>query len=413
MPREIVRFFLGGLLAAFVVLSSSTSFAQSEGDAEGRARARSEFDRGVELYRLEQWQPALTAFQEAYRLRPHPTVRVNMANCYDRLGRPMEAIFHFERYLSEMGRTAPAPQRREVEASLTRLRRNVGELVLQISPDGAVVRIDDAEERRAPILEPVRLVAGSHSVAIRLDGYEATTRTVTVEGGASATVTVILERARPRVAAAEPPTTTAAPSASAASGASTTAPPTEGPTQQGAGLRTELPRPDPRRRRTDDTDLANADVTSQVRGQSEERAPDEALSTAGFANDNDSSNSTALWLAGGATVAMLGGAIATGVLALAADSDFDDAVLRSNDGSLSADARNRAIDDGNAAADRAGTLALVTDILTVGAVLGAVTTVVLFFTSGSPEDEAPPTAALRASPWIASDRAGLVVEGAF
>jgi hypothetical protein len=54
------------------------------------------------------------------------------------------------------------------------------------------VRIDDAEERRAPILEPVRLVAGSHSVAIRLDGYEATTRTVTVEGGASATVTVIL-----------------------------------------------------------------------------------------------------------------------------------------------------------------------------------------------------------------------------
>lgn len=413
MRREIVRFFLGGLVAVFVVLSSSLALAQSDG--EGRARARAEFDRGVELYRLEQWQPALTAFQEAYRLSPHPTVRVNMANCYERLSRPMEAIFHFERYLSEMGRNAPAPQRREVEASLTRLRRNVGELVLQVSPDGASVRIDDAEERRAPILEPVRLVAGPHTIAIRLDGYEATTRAVTVEGGASATVAVSLERARPQVAATTPaPATTRAPTTSASSTAPANALPNEESTPSSEGLRTELPRPDPRQRRTDDTDLANADFTSQVRAQNDEPARNEALTASDTsADDGSSSNSTAIWVAGGATVAMLGGAIATGVLALSADSDFDDAVLRSNDGSLSAEVRNQAVTDGNAAADRASTLALVSDILSVGAVLGAVTTVVLFFTSKSPSDETEPATALRASPWLASDRAGLMLEGAF
>ena len=153
--------FVSTLVAVW--LASAGALAQDD-DAREIEQARAEFNRGVERYQAQDWRGALEAFQEAYRLRPHPSVRVNMANCYEQLDRPMEAIFHFERFIAESGNDITPEQRRDVQAALGRLRRTVGELSLRISPDGAQVRIDGAETRRAPITEVVRLAAGPHTV---------------------------------------------------------------------------------------------------------------------------------------------------------------------------------------------------------------------------------------------------------
>ena len=94
--------------------------------AEDAARARpsSASSRRVADYDAGRYDQALANFQEAFRLRPHPLVNVNIANCYDKLGKPLQAIFHFERFLEAEAGT-PA-QRAEVTSALERLRKQVG-----------------------------------------------------------------------------------------------------------------------------------------------------------------------------------------------------------------------------------------------------------------------------------------------
>ena len=163
----MIRRLLGLSAFAFALTLAAGAVAQSD---EDRARAREQFGLGVERYEGGNYQGALEAFQEAYRLAPHPTVRVNMANCYEHLDRPLEAMHHFERFLAEAD-GASRQQRREVQAAIRRLEGQLGQLRLAIAPDGARVVIDNAETRVAPILEPVRLVAGTHHLTVRLDGY--------------------------------------------------------------------------------------------------------------------------------------------------------------------------------------------------------------------------------------------------
>src|SRR6478609_6664356 len=64
------------------VAQSPAAFAQHAPDGATRARARQNFQTGVAAYQRGDFSVALEAFLTAYRLAPHPTVRVNIANCY-------------------------------------------------------------------------------------------------------------------------------------------------------------------------------------------------------------------------------------------------------------------------------------------------------------------------------------------
>ena len=122
----------------FAALTLITLAAHAQDDRE---QARAQFERGVGLYEAQDYAGALAAFQEAYRIAPHPTVRVNMANCYEHLNRPIEAIHHFERFLAESP-AAPRPQRRVVEGAGAALRCTIGEIPLSVSPGRARNTLD-------------------------------------------------------------------------------------------------------------------------------------------------------------------------------------------------------------------------------------------------------------------------------
>ncbi|HET8931793.1 MAG TPA: hypothetical protein VFN67_00065, partial [Polyangiales bacterium] len=51
-------------------------------------QARELFQSGVERYEAGQYPQALSDFERAYALKPHPLVQVNIANCYDKLNQP-------------------------------------------------------------------------------------------------------------------------------------------------------------------------------------------------------------------------------------------------------------------------------------------------------------------------------------
>jgi hypothetical protein len=352
----LVRFFYFLSSSAIaLLLSLTTAAAQQDGD---RARARAEFERGVEAYGRADYNTALEAFSEAYRLAPHPVVRVNIANSYERLNRPLEALFHFERFLSE-ATSAPGPQRREIEAAIRRLRRLIGEIDLQVWPNGARVTIDGAEQRRAPLTELVRVTAGLHTIEVELEGYQSERRPLQVEGGQRVRVEIQLTQA-PIATVIEP-----------------------------AVIEPIQP------------------ATSSVSPE-EEPLTDTGRESGGFRI------TAPAWIAGGITLGAAIGAGVTGGLALVASSEFDQqlAIFENplEDPSVREQARLLAL----SSADRADTLALVADVLLATTLVGAgVTTFFLITTQegGALDDEEMPSVA--AAPLVGEGLAGVVVMGSF
>lgn len=333
------RSFAHFSLAFIASVASLTTVAAAQ---DAREQARAAFNRGVERYEASDFEEALAAFQEAFRLAPHPSVRVNMANCYERLGRPSEAIFHYERFLAE-GENVPPAQRREVEQTLATLRLQVGTVRLTVRPDGATVRIDGGEARRGPF-DPITLTPGRHSIEVSLDGFRTSTREISVSGGRATEVSIELERI------AEP-----------------LAPVTE-----------SEPEPDPQPAETEPSEtaegLGNAD---------EDYDSDDAdRGGGGFRLEAPTI------VSGVATGVVLVTAAVLGILALGAQSDFDDAHARVQDGSLSRSEREAAYRDSVDASDRADAFSLTADILGIAGIVGVGVTAVLFFTQDGESESA-------------------------
>ena len=339
-------------LSLFVMGATLAPAAGAQDDE--RAQARQAFQRGVDAYAAERWEEALGAFQEAYRIAPHPSVRVNMANCYLHLGRPVEALDHFERFLIESGDDVDRAQKREVRGQIAELRGQIGEVFLRIQPEGSTVTIDGHTTRRAPILDAVKLSAGPHHLTVEMDGHQTREWDFEVEGGGRAEVRIVLEEG---------------------------AEPAEAP--------------------VDDTIGAEAAAGAAVEEEGEAPEPLAEPPSEGFQIP------TTAWIAGGATLAL---AITAGVLggvAIGAEGDFDEAVTRSNDPSASAADRAAARQEGLDAADRADRLALTADILGATAVLAAGATVFLLFWDQDDDD------GLALAPSAGPQGGGLMMRGSF
>ncbi len=340
-------------IARVLVLACTLAMLQLGWAGTGAAqddttRAREQFTQGVSLFQSGDYQRALDAFQEAYRLSPHASVRLNIANCYQQLDRPVEALFHFEHYLSEADHPTAA-QRREIEASIRELRRRIGTLTFQVSPDGAIITIDGSDQRRAPVTEPVRVVQGRHQIEIRLEGYRTETQTVEVAGGADARVAIRLSRAE----------TVAATTATATTSETATTTTTETTTAETTATTTTV---------------ETAQTTETTVGPTETTEPTEPAESHG----GGLQISWPTILAASLTGAVLITALITGPLALQANDRFNNDVSIANDPTSDAMLVAAARADGESQASLARSLAAVTDVMLIASILGAGATVTLF-----------------------------------
>lgn len=356
MFRVLLLAFASVVLVLPSLARPSIVSAQTEAE---RAQARAAFQRGVEAYAAERFQEALASFQEAYRIAPHPSVRVNMANCYERLERPLEALDHFERFLAEAENASPE-QQREVRAAVRRLRQQVGEVFVRVQPDGATVRVGNVMST-APVLEPIELARGAHRVEVSLAGHRTETRDVEVRGGDRVELTVTLVPAAPEVVTPPP-------------------------------------------------EVLDADVSNEgTDGTADDTADDTE-----DAFEDDAGGGRRLHFdaptiaAGAATVVLLGTTIGLGVAALGAKSDFDDAVERSMSAPTAAE-RNEARADGRDADRRASRLSIATDVLAVTTVLAAGATVFFLLWDRGEED----VARTQVAPIAGPNAGGVLVRRSF
>jgi len=158
-----------GILMMVAALDASPRAGLAQTDP--KASADEHFRRGVELFRDRRFGDAATEFEEAYRLSPAYVVLYNIGQVNAALGRSVEAIDAYEKYLKQ-GAAQISPERtQEVQGELTKQRDRIGTVALRTTPEGAEIRMDGKWIGKTPLSRPVRATIGRHTFDAFLSGY--------------------------------------------------------------------------------------------------------------------------------------------------------------------------------------------------------------------------------------------------
>jgi hypothetical protein len=169
--------------------------------------------RANELRTANKDQEALPLYQKAYEVAPTPRTAAQLGLCELSLGYFLAADGHLSQALA--GRSDWIDRNRAtLESSLRHSRKQIGEVVVSGSPDGASVSINGNKVGSLP-LASVRVTAGQIRVEVSAPGYVDKSKTVLVVGERQERVTLQLER---EGAAIEPPRASSEPSAKPAGG---------------------------------------------------------------------------------------------------------------------------------------------------------------------------------------------------
>lgn len=172
-------------------------------DASVKA-ARQRFEEGVQYYDKKQYESARAAFLQAYALRKHPAILLNLGQSSLRSGHHADAAKYFAQYLREASNISAA-QRRDAETGLAEARTKLGHLEVS-APTAAEISIDGNVVGNAPLSEPIDVEPGTHTVKARLTDGTSDSKSVTA--GAGEKVPVRFAASAPPVVAATPPAET-------------------------------------------------------------------------------------------------------------------------------------------------------------------------------------------------------------
>ncbi len=175
------RIVAAALVLAFAPMASGArpAFAQSAEDPTLKA-ARARFQEGVQYYDKGQYENARAAFLQAYALRKHPAVLLNLAQSTLKAGHPLEAAKYFRQFLHDSSSISPA-ERSDAEKGLSEARSKLGRIQVSAST-GNEVSVDGDQIGVAPLADVVDVEPGTHKVSVR--GSDGTTDSRTVSVGA-------------------------------------------------------------------------------------------------------------------------------------------------------------------------------------------------------------------------------------
>jgi hypothetical protein len=174
-------------LLGFLLLVPAPALAQ---DDVTLTMARERFKEGVTYFDKKDFAKARVAFLQAYALKKHPAVLLNLAQSELRSGHEADAAKHFAQYLREH-RDATDAERQGAETGLTAAKALVAEVTLSVDAVGAEVYVDGDLEGQVPLPGSVYLAPGPHEIQARKEGKSATT-SVNAAAGQSSSVSLKL-----------------------------------------------------------------------------------------------------------------------------------------------------------------------------------------------------------------------------
>jgi len=147
-----------------------------------QAEARAAFRRGSKLFAGKDYVGALEAFQSADFVQPHFLLKCNMARCYERMGKMVEAAEQYRACLRG-GAARKRRVRRKVARALRKVRTKITWVEVTSPGKGGTVHVNGLERGPAPV--KVGLNPGTSVVEVRRPGATPAGGTITTAGGES------------------------------------------------------------------------------------------------------------------------------------------------------------------------------------------------------------------------------------
>jgi hypothetical protein len=184
---------LGKVLALSAALGAAVphftpSIAHAAEDEVSLEMARQRFQEGVRFYDQKQYDRARAAFLQAYALKKHPAVLLNLALSELRLGHDAAAAEHFSAFLRE-SKDATPQQQQDAQEGLATAKQKVVEIEVSVDESGAEVYVNGDPKGRSPLAGPIYAKPGEYTIEARKDGRTAS-KTITGAAGESVSAPV-------------------------------------------------------------------------------------------------------------------------------------------------------------------------------------------------------------------------------
>lgn len=179
------------LLTLFWSLHQPTATQANE-----KANAKTEFDKGVGLFKEERYGEALAAFESSYRLSPKALVLFNIGMCQKALYRFAQALATFDTYLKDSGEAVTEQKRKTVETAVADMKKMVGTLIISDAPDQSTVEVDGLVIGQTPQAAPIVLDPGRHTVRVTKDKFDTLETDVNIDAEARVTLRAALVPAK-------------------------------------------------------------------------------------------------------------------------------------------------------------------------------------------------------------------------
>lgn len=183
-PHGPVRALVGAVVVSCAVLiaaaAPSRAHAQSS-DAE--AGAQQLFNQARKLMKAKKYKEACAKFEASENLDPAPGTTVNLAVCYQKIGRLATAWSRFRKAADLDKRAGNRKRARFSRKSAARLEKRLPSLIIQVAdsdlPGFEVMRNGEVVDSNL-YGESVYIDPGEHTIVARADGYKQYTQEITV-----------------------------------------------------------------------------------------------------------------------------------------------------------------------------------------------------------------------------------------
>lgn len=151
--------------------------------------ARARFKEGVAFYDAGKFEQARMSFLQAYALKTHPLVLINVALSCLKSGHAVEASRDFRQFLVD-GKDLTEKQLADATDGLRQALAQVGQIAVSVDSK-AEVTVDAEPAGTAPLGDTLLVEPGAHTVGIRAPDGTTDTRTLTVGAGDKVVATFV------------------------------------------------------------------------------------------------------------------------------------------------------------------------------------------------------------------------------
>lgn len=210
-------------LPAAAVLLSTTAAAQQDAITE---RAREKFKQGVEAFGRSRFGEARDLFMQAYAIKRHPAVLLNLGLSELKLGEAAEGANHLQQFLREFDKATPQ-QVKDARDGIAEAKKSAGYVIVIVDTDGAQISLDGQPVGQSPLVDPVFVKPGDHELEARGNGRVARSR-IQAKAGSMSSAQLNLRLGTVETSPVEPPKPREQPPE-----ATTTTPPSTAPSPSG------------------------------------------------------------------------------------------------------------------------------------------------------------------------------------